>query len=360
MTDMRDRDCTVLKVEWFITRLCNLSCGYCVIRDNPRCIPDISTERAIETVRVVSRQWPGAPMVIYGGEPTMRDDLHKILLAGRRYRVKLPVISNSIRVLADKEYAKRLVDYGLENWSVSLDYLPGMKIYDASSKLKSVRGLQALRMFRDHYGIRDLVACITVTRYNIEHLPMMISELTKEGVWAILTPLQIGDYTREYGRSSRMHQATQEQAERVGSDLYRMADSGRYLFHNDAQWFAMWKDIFVGNNWRCTGKSALTIDADGSLRYCVDHPLPEIIYAWELGNKEKRIEYQRLIDAGVPCTGCSWDQNVECLSRSRDKQIGVEEGRRRSRHEVPEESLQRLLPQARKWFFGNPTLARQR
>lgn len=352
------KDCMVLKAEWLVTRECNLRCEYCQIRNKPEGMSEISTERAIEIVEMFSKLWPGAPMVIYGGEPTTREDLPDILAAGVRFGVKLPVISNSIRVLHDSEYTKRLVDAGLANWSVSLDRLSGVPYYDRSSLIKSKNGLEALRMFRDTYGIRDLVACITITRYNIEHLPRMVEELTAEGIWAIMTPLQVGDETREYGRSSRLHQANQEQADRVGETIEAMAKSGGYLLHNDSEWFAQWGEIFVSNGWKCTGKAALTIDADGKIRYCVDHPLPEDIYAWEMTDPKRRSRYQELIDAGVPCTGCSWDQNVECLRRSRDSNVGVSEGRRRSRHEVPDDKLLKLKPAARKWFVNNPRLER--
>lgn len=99
--------CTLLE----ITKRCNLNCKYCFADDRNDVDP------TFEQVKV----WIGELTVkgktllqLSGGEPTMRDDLPKIVAeaknAGCRY---VQLNSNGIRLGKDKAYVKNLADAGL-------------------------------------------------------------------------------------------------------------------------------------------------------------------------------------------------------------------------------------------------------
>jgi len=352
-------DVPILKVEFLLTRRCQLKCDYCLITDEESLVgPEMDTATVCRMLDLVASLWPGAPVVIFGGEPTTRDDLPQILRHSTGLGIKTIVISNSIRVLKDEAYRKELVDAGLENWSCSLDDVVREGTVDQSCFIKSTRGLEALKLFRDEHGIRDLVTCITVTRHNIERLPFIADELTREGVWSIFTPLQMGGLGYEYSKGNEDDLPTQHQLEVMAPMMRALAESGRYLMHNSPDWFDTWPGQFRKQAWMCNDKALLTVDADGMLRYCVDIPFrpDDRMHVLELADSWSRRTYAEVIAKGPPCKGCLWDPAYEAIKRARDATIGVDEGRRMYRHEVPLERLSQLLPAARHWFGGNPTL----
>lgn len=351
----------VLKAEWMITRRCDLKCSYCRIVD-PSTLQDeeLDTLWLIDIVKMFGEQWPGAPMIVYGGEPTIRDDLPELLRAGRDYGVKLPVISNSVRILRDSVYRNKLVDYGLENWSVSFDGFTEAETVDKPSLVKSQRGFQALLVFRDGYGLRDLVACVTVTKRNIESLPKILEIFTREGIHSIFTPLHIGGPQYEYGRGDPKLLPSQEQIDRIAPQMYDMVSSGKYLCSNDAAWFNVWPKHFLKQDWMCNDKGLVTIDADGSLKYCVDIAFrPEDrMFAWELSSQKGQQKFLDIIRKGPPCKGCLWNPAYECIKRARDPSIGIDEGRTRARHFIEPMRVSQLAGDSGRFFDRNPDLKR--
>lgn len=349
----------ILKVEYLLTRKCSLSCDYCLIRDSSSLHgKEMEFDLIVEMLKIVANNWPGAPVVLFGGEPTERDDLPNIIRVADAMKIKTVVISNSRRVLRDKNYRERLIDAGLENWSTSFDSLEAAQVVDRSCLVKSEFGFTALKMFRDDYGLRDLVTCVTVTRHNIDYLPEIVTMLTAEGIWSIFTPLQVGGQGYEYSQGSVSSLPRIDQIERIAPWMKRLALSGHYLMHNDPDWFDTWPEQFLDQTWRCNDKALLTVDADGYLRYCVDIPFREEdrMHVLELASKMGRNRFARVIAKGPPCTGCLWDPAYEAIKRARSPDVGVEEGRRRYRHEIPEDRRRKLILPAQKWFKGNPYL----
>lgn len=194
----------VLKTEYMVTRKCELTCDYCKIID-PASLKarEQTTDEVLKSVDIIADNWPGSPIIWFGGEPTTRDDLPEIIGRCREREVKYAVISNSLRVLRDEEYRERLVKAGLSNWSCSLDDLDADGTVDKMTLTKSSSGMRALMLMRDAYGVRDLVTCITVTKHNIDRLPGIVEMLTKEGVWGICTPLQLGGPEYDYSKGDR-------------------------------------------------------------------------------------------------------------------------------------------------------------
>lgn len=351
----------VVKAEWLITRRCDLQCSYCAVRDRSSLVgSELPTNILEDTIQMFGELWPGAPMVVYGGEPTTRSDLPALLRKGRSCGVKLPVISNSYRVSNNLFYARGLVDAGLDNWSVSFDGLAHEQCVDEHSFQKSVAGFSSLIMFRDGFGLRDLVACVTVTRRNIEALPDFLRTFTRLGVHSIFTPLHVGGPEYHYGRGDPSELPSQEQVERISSIMYEMVSSAQYLCSNDAGWFLVWPDHFLRQDWKCRDKGLLTIDADGSLRYCVDIAFrdEDRMFVWELKTESGRNKFLEIIQKEPPCHGCLWNPAYESIKRVRDPEIGESEGRQRARHYVDPQRLSSLYGGAGRYFEGNPNLGR--
>ena len=339
----------VLKVEWLLTRACQLKCDYCKIRDASTLGgKQLTKEQVFEGVDIINRRFPRVPIVFFGGEPTVLNWLPELVGYCEALGVKYAVISNSERVLKDELYFQALIDNGISNWSVSIDTLSGLNPTN-DSELKSQKGFQALKKFRDA-GVRDLVACITVTKENILEVPSIIRKLSTEGIWGITTPLQIGDDSFEYsGKTDSLQCRDEGMIRSVASKLKEMALSGEYLMHNAPEFYDMWDTYFVKQNWKCTSKSALTIDADGSLKRCVDKKggLDKFsIFDLDSLNGIKR--YEREIEEPHKCKGCFWDPAVETTLRSkidRDAAVGS------FRHDLTEVQKAKLSPESRRWFL---------
>jgi len=351
---MKASDLKVLKVEFLLTRRCQYRCSYCKIVDSKslRSQKELTTFQVCQSIIFISRTWPGAPIIFFGGEPTVRDDLPSIIKCCVDHGVKHAVISNSMRVLKDSEYADKLVEAGLSNWSTSFDGATLGLVTDPSVLKKSIQGVDALRMFRDKYGIRDLVTCITVTKKNLEALPDIIQDLTKEGIWSICTPLQcpLPILSYDYSSGNIADLPSQKQVEESAQILSFMARSGRFLMHNESGWFDLWPAYFRTQTWKCRDKGNLTIDADGSLRLCVDIAFPFSMSIWDLYMSYNVERYSDALLKSPPCNGCFWDPAFESLQRATREGTTQEEGRKSFRHEMTNEQIGQLLPEAQKWF----------
>jgi len=350
---MKASDLRVLKVEYLATRKCRLNCSYCKITDDSSLKgTELTLQEVQEMIDLIGWHWPGAPLIIFGGEPTMREDLPEIIEYAKSCGVKTAVISNSLKVTVNVEYRERLVSAGLDNWSISYDG-DGRDLSETDPNLtiKSGAGLTALKMFRDQYGIRDLVACITVTKHNITSLPEIVEMLTKEGIWSICTPLQIGGEGYDYSSGDRGNLPLVEHIHSISMEMQAMAESGKYLMHNEAAWFAAWDDNFILQDWQCHDKSVLTVDADGLLRWCVEKALPERFSIFDLETEEHLEGYADLLGDTIPdCDGCFWDPAYESIKRGLDSTLTDVEGRQSYRHELTSEEVSKLLPEAQQWF----------
>lgn len=336
----------VLKVEWLLTRRCNLKCSYCRIRD-PKSLrgEELTYEQVIAGVDIVRRLFPRVPIIFFGGEPTVLDYLPDLVKYCEDNDVKYAVISNGVRVMKDEKYFQRLVDAGISNWSVSIDSLSDLA--EGDSQVKSNTGFQSLLKFRE-VGVRDLVSCITVTNRNIREVPSIIEKLSKNGVWGITTPLQMGDMTFEYsGFDKDLQVVSQLEVYEVSQELFHMARSGRYLMHNAPEYYQYWTKYFIRQDWKCTNKSCLTVDADGTLKRCVDRKAG--LERFSLFDLDDRMaEYELALQEDFDCKGCFWDPAFETALRAEtwDDKAAVDS----FRHELTPTQRATLMPEVRKWF----------
>ncbi|MCX5726249.1 MAG: radical SAM protein, partial [Candidatus Saganbacteria bacterium] len=97
-----------------ITYRCNLNCKYCYAPHTDReDMPFNDIERAIA-------RFPGKEIAISGGEPTLRDDLERIITLAKGARKKTFLLTNGLK-LADPAYVKRLKKAGLDRIFFSFD-----------------------------------------------------------------------------------------------------------------------------------------------------------------------------------------------------------------------------------------------
>jgi len=103
-------------VVWIVTGRCNLSCRHCYASRFSH-LPELSTEEALRVVEGVAEIKAGH-LSITGGEPTLREDLLKLILEARGRGLRVSIVTNTLR-LTD-ELMKLLAKEGVEV-QVSID-----------------------------------------------------------------------------------------------------------------------------------------------------------------------------------------------------------------------------------------------
>jgi MoaA/NifB/PqqE/SkfB family radical SAM enzyme len=107
--------------ELFLNYACTAKCPFCY---NPPITPellrrDLSFEQAAAAVYKGAKT--GAKILnLHGGEPTLRDDLHKLLALAKKVGFsKITTVTNGVR-LGDRAYARSLVEAGGTHFRISV------------------------------------------------------------------------------------------------------------------------------------------------------------------------------------------------------------------------------------------------
>lgn len=304
------------KIEILLTRRCNLQCRYCAIRNNnyPNELTIDEWKRAFKILHELDE---GVILILFGGEPLMLGKgLVELVKFNEKHDIPYAIISNSVNY---EKYRDDLVKAGLRNWSTSLDPLA----CDHSTSIRKNKGLEALRWFRDHGNVKDLVTCSTIHRRNIEKTPNFVEFMTEEGIWTVTTPIQAGhDKSYEYSAQEEVikdllfRENDLPTIKHIGKILAKMARSGKYKMHNIPEYYdEIWNHYLISRDWHCSMKANVTVDADGRLRVCVDQRGKETnkLTVFDLADEEKRKKYFELAKLeSKNCQGCVWDPAWQC------------------------------------------------
>ncbi|HEX8618330.1 MAG TPA: radical SAM protein, partial [Thermoanaerobaculia bacterium] len=90
-----------------VTHRCNMTCANCYVPN--RTIPDLDADWLIS---ILARLPRGRYVRFVGGEPTLRNDLPRLIAAAREHGHHPVVVSNGLR-FADRAYVRSLKDAGL-------------------------------------------------------------------------------------------------------------------------------------------------------------------------------------------------------------------------------------------------------
>jgi len=157
-----------------VTNRCNMNCPICIAN-----IPGMGFEfhppmKYFENVfKKLGEMDPPPVIQLFGGEPTVRDDLFEIIDLARANGLDARVVTNGIR-LADEEYCKRICDSRVH---VLLGFDgDDPAIYDRLRKnpgahAKKARALENLRKFSHH---KNTIMCCVARHINDKHMPALI------------------------------------------------------------------------------------------------------------------------------------------------------------------------------------------
>jgi uncharacterized radical SAM superfamily Fe-S cluster-containing enzyme len=153
-----------------LTNRCNLNCPICIAN-----IPGMGFEynpplSYFERILNELGTWNPKPRVeLFGGEPTLRDDLFEIIAAARRNRLSVSVVTNGLR-LADEEFCKRLCE-------TSADFLIAFDGRDPETyaRMRGSRAsyytkLKALDNVKKHTTRRHTLVCTLARGLNDVHM----------------------------------------------------------------------------------------------------------------------------------------------------------------------------------------------
>lgn len=106
--------------EIAVTYRCNNKCRFCYAYSPFRESGEMTTEDVKRVIDIIADDAHVPSLSFTGGEPTLRDDLFELIKHGREKGLRVNLITNGRRC-ADKAFAARLVEAGLNSSQVSIE-----------------------------------------------------------------------------------------------------------------------------------------------------------------------------------------------------------------------------------------------
>lgn len=171
-SEHRQETCCVL---FEVTNKCNLKCPICFASSNEKTKKDISLDRIVEYYDYLMKCGGPYNIQLSGGEPTLRDDLDKIIKIGRKKGFTFfQLNTNGIRIGEDENYIKILSEAGLNTVFLQFDGLND-EVY---SKLRGKKLLRAkLKAIENckKAGVGVVLVPTIIKDVNIEQIGKIIN-----------------------------------------------------------------------------------------------------------------------------------------------------------------------------------------
>lgn len=305
------------KVCVFLTRRCNLRCRGCNVV-NHQSAYELTTDEWKKAFNIMKDRRVGF-VVLFGGEPTLRDDLPELVKHLNKIRLPHTIITNGIRLMGDSKFYRRLLDSKPYSISASVNSLiPDETIF--SDQKKSEVGQKLLLALHEDVPNMDLVANMAVTRENIRVLPNMVSYFTDLNIWSILSFFHV------CSKQEAMYwwyrgPINKDNEDLVFSNLFDDIDIQNTAFwlidhydelklHNQKDYFKVWSTLGITQDWKCSEWACPAVNPDGSLMACIDRPLSKPFSIFDIPHSADEI-YQNFKEVISACPGCFWDHMWE-------------------------------------------------
>ncbi|MCT4594156.1 MAG: radical SAM protein [Anaeromicrobium sp.] len=169
--DHRQHTCTAL-IE--VTNRCNLECRFCFASSKKGDLQDPSLDKIKSWYERLLEGGGPYNIQISGGEPTLRDDLDKIIELGHHMGFDfIQLNTNGLRIAEDEEYVRRLKKSGLNSVFLQFDgtndniykSLRGKNLF--KTKVKAIENL-------DKYNIGVILVPTLVPHVNMDNIGEII------------------------------------------------------------------------------------------------------------------------------------------------------------------------------------------
>jgi len=158
-----------------VTNRCNMNCPICIAN-----IPGMGFEfhppmAYFEKVAAGLAAFDPRPTVqLFGGEPTVREDLFEIIDLCRLHGLRVRVVTNGLR-LADEDYCKKLCDAKVPILIAFDGRDPEIYARLRKSPGACERKLKALENLRRHSQRKNIIMCCVARHINDQHMADLIA-----------------------------------------------------------------------------------------------------------------------------------------------------------------------------------------
>ena len=163
---------TVMFVD--VTNRCNMNCPICIANISGMGFEFHPPIDYFEKIFKTIGQFEPTPMIeLFGGEPTVREDLIDIINLGRKYGLRPRVVTNGLR-LADEAYCKKLCD-ARARFRLGLDGR-SPEIYTRLRKNPKAyeKKLKALENLKKYSRRKNAILCCAAKGVNDQHIGDLI------------------------------------------------------------------------------------------------------------------------------------------------------------------------------------------
>lgn len=313
----------ITESQIFLTRRCNLNCGYCKLVKNP------DGEFGLEDWKrayIVMEKIGIKTVKLMGGEPTVKQWLPDLLKFASKTSIKTALLSNSS---FDEIMIYRLVEAGLWGYFASIDCLEQIQV-DKDPVKKTGNGYRVLRKLQK-LGVPLLAANVVINKINIKQIPSIVMQLSDEGFYVNLCTIQhTTDSSKEFSKTSVKEDyifEDREPLERLSKQLLMMKEVG-YKIAVPNSYLEGMSTYGFDCNWQCKQPIQLRIDSDGGLMLCneyrtkladnynilnmTDDKYNEFLSQWHVARKN------------VNCDGCYWSCFIQAEDNVKNKRLEFE------------------------------------
>ena len=314
-------------VQFYVTARCNLTCEQCnIIYANS----DLK-ECTIDDIEVIAENFAKmgvAIVLLTGGEPFVRKDIHKIIYAFESRGVHVRMQTNG---LANEEQVAKVVEAGGRDISISLDTLkPSLQDEINGGFSKSWhRALKAISLFTKYLPKDDSfssLGCVLQPR-NINDVKKVIKFGTSISWFTSLVPAHVTDYLhprgfRTFDQSLKFRESNYRDVDLVLDEIkkmkkenYLLYDSDQYL--NDIKKFIRGEPITwrQNNNNICDSPNLyFAVLPNGDFAPCCDYRLTHNYptYNRKFPDIYKNINWRKEVNNVVrKCDGCMYGSYPE-------------------------------------------------
>ena len=314
-------------VQFYVTARCNLTCEQCnIIYANS----DLK-ECTIDDIEVIAENFAKmgvAIVLLTGGEPFVRKDIHKIIYAFESRGVHVRMQTNG---LANEEQIAKVVEAGGRDISISLDTLkPSLQDEINGGFSKSwYRALKAISLFTKYLPKDDSfssLGCVLQPR-NINDVKKVIKFGTSISWFTSLVPAHVTDYLhprgfRTFDQSLKFRESNYRDVDLVLDEIkkmkkenYLLYDSDQYL--NDIKKFIRGEPITwrQKNNNTCDSPNLyFAVLPNGDFAPCCDYRLTHnySTYNRKFPDIYKNINWRNEVNNVVrKCDGCMYGSYPE-------------------------------------------------
>ena len=297
-----------------VTAACNGSCATCLWRSGTA---EISQELDTAAVRWLYDEAGRAGMaqiVVWGGEPLLRQDLPELLLAARRAGLFVTLITNGWLLGRRWPELRGTVDALI----LSLDDVGG-----AHDRLRGLPGLfQRLEEFvatLQADPLRPTLLVNTVlSAQNRDALRRVAAVARRWGAGLYFCPMETGELSADEAGDRLAGLALSPQELRAAARLALDLKAAGYPLLASRPWLELLRDDPGLTAYTCRAPRArLTVGADGAVRDCmhVDRPLADVAALRKAGGHLADVfrspEWRRMGDEAAACTKCNNPDVVE-------------------------------------------------